>query len=339
MRQTLLLAPVAVLIVCPPSEAVEVPLHGDSVLRFANVEEGIRALTARDRFIASLSPFDRQVRVKSDEEVSEEDLLSYIEKQVVAWGDDEVEKLSPIVAAVRKKLRPFKLDLPPTVLLVQTTGREESGAAYCRGNAIALPRNMVRRAERSLERILTHELFHILSSHNPELRERLYAIVGFTPCTEIQLPASLQARKITNPDAPVCEHYIEVKHQDSTVKAAPILFSSRERYDASRGGSLFQYLTFRLMVVDQDGDEWAPLEEDGKPVLLEARNTPTFFEKIGRNTSYIIHPEEVLAENFVLMVDDKTDVPTPRIPKEMKQVLNSSSYTTVRVPSSSNQAK
>ncbi len=322
MRQTLLLAPVAMLIVCPPSEAVEVPLHGDSVLRFASVEEGIRALTARDRFIASLSPFDRQVRVKSDKEVSEEDLLRSIEKQVVAWGDEEVERLSPIVAAVRKKLQPFKVDLPPTVLLVKTTGREESGAAYCRGNAIVLPRNMVGRTEKSLERILTHELFHILSSHNKKLRDRLYAIVGFVPSAEIQLPESLRARKITNPDAPVCEHYIEVKHWGSTVKAAPILFSSRERYDASRGGSLFQYLTFRLMVVDQDGDKWLPAEENGEPVLLEARNTPTFFEKIGRNTSYIIHPEEVLAENFVLMVDNKTDIPTPRIPKEMKRLLS-----------------
>ena len=185
-----------------------------------------------------------------------------------------------------------------------------------------LPRNMAQRAEKSLERILTHELFHILSSHNPELRKRLYAIVGFSPCTEIRLPASLRARKITNPDAPVCEHYMEVQHGGSTVKVAPILFSSRERYDVSRGGSLFQYLTFRLMVVEQDDDKWMPVQENGQPVLLEAGDVPAFSEKIGRNTSYIIHPEEVLAENFVLLVNNKTDVPTPRIVAEMRNVLS-----------------
>jgi len=322
MRQTLMLTLLGTLSFCPPSEAAEVPLHGESVIRFAEIEEGIRALTARDRFIISLSPFDRQVRVKSGKEVSEEELLTFIEKQVVAWDAAQVAKVSAIVAAVRQKLQPFKLNLPPTVLLVQTTGEEESGAAYCRGSAIVLPRNMVRRDEKSLGRILTHELFHILSSHDAKLRERLYAIVGFASCTEIQLPAPLRARKITNPDAPVCEHFIEVEYQNAPVKAVPILFASPERYDASRGGSLFQYLTFRLMVVGQDGDKWMPTEENGEPVLLEARDVPTFFDKIGRNTSYIIHPEEVLAENFVLMVDNKTDVPTPRIPKEMKRVLS-----------------
>lgn len=322
MRQVLLPTLVALLVTRAHAETVDVPLHGDSVIRFAETEEGIHALIQRDRFISSLSPFDRQVRVRSEEEVSEKAFLRFVEKQVVAWEADQIERLVSIVAAVRKKLQPFKLDFPRTVLLVQTTGHEESGAAYCRGSAIVFPRNMVRRAEKSLTKTLTHELFHILSSHNEKLRDRLYAIVGFAPSGEIQLPESLRPRKITNPDAPVCEHYIEVQHGDSLVKVAPMLFSAHERYDVSRGGDLFQYLTFRLMVVEQDGDKRAPLEENGKPVLLEATDVPAFFEKIGRNTRYIIHPEEVLAENFVLMVDNKIDIPTPRIPKEMKRVLS-----------------
>ncbi len=322
MKQTLPLLLSVALLACRTSQAVDVPLHGDSVVRFADINEGVAALTGRDRYVASLSPFDRQVRVKSDEEVSEEAFLGFVEKQVVAWEDGEVEKLSRCVAAVRKKLTPFKLAFPLTVLLVRTTGREEGGAAYCRGNAVVLPRNMVRRAEKSLVRILTHELFHILSSHNPKLRERLYAVVGFSPCNEIQLPASLRSRKITNPDAPVCEHYVEVQHKNSPVQVVPILFASCERYDASRGDTLFQYLTFRLMLVDRQGDQWRPFDENGEPVLLETDNVPTFFEKIGRNTSYIIHPEELLAENFVLLVNNKTDVPTPRILTEMKNVLS-----------------
>jgi hypothetical protein len=76
------------------------------------------------------------------------------------------------------------------------------------------------------------------------------------------------------------------------------------------------------MVVDRQGDQWRPLEENGEPVLLDADDIPTFFDKIGRNTRYIIHPEEVLAENFVLLVNNKTDVPTPRILTEMKRVLS-----------------
>jgi hypothetical protein len=322
MKPLLLLVLVSALLDCPTWEAVEVPLHGNSVVRFADVDEGSAALGERDLFIRSLSPFDRQVRLKSDKEVSEREFLAFVGEQVLAWESNQVEKLSQLVALVGRKLAPFQLDLPPTVLLVQTTGREESGAAYCRGAAVVVPQNMVRRSEKSLEKLLTHELFHVLSSHNPELQDRLYALVGFEPCGEIQLPASLQARKITNPDAPVCEHYMEVQRGGLPVKVVPILFSSSDPYDSARGGSLFQYLTFRLMVVDQRGDRWSPVEENGEPILLEPREVPTFFEKIGRNTSYIIHPEEILAENFVLLVNNETEVPTPRILKEMRDVLS-----------------
>jgi hypothetical protein len=42
---------------------------------------------------------------------------------------------------------------------------------------------------------------------------------------------------------------------------------------------------------------------------------------VGRNTNYIIHPEEILAENFALLMMDKHDVPSPEILKKMQDVL------------------
>jgi hypothetical protein len=46
-----------------------------------------------------------------------------------------------------------------------------------------------------------------------------------------------------------------------------------------------------------------------------------FHEQIGRNTGYIIHPEEVLADNFVLLVRRETDVPSPEILERMDALL------------------
>ncbi|KKK47543.1 hypothetical protein LCGC14_3154140, partial [marine sediment metagenome] len=37
---------------------------------------------------------------------------------------------------------------------------------------------------------------------------------------------------------------------------------------------------------------------------------------------YIIHPEEVLADNFRLMVNQTKNAPTPRIPARMKELLS-----------------
>jgi hypothetical protein len=34
-----------------------------------------------------------------------------------------------------------------------------------------------------------------------------------------------------------------------------------------------------------------------------------------------MHPEEILAENFVLVVDGDPEIPTPRVPQEMREIF------------------
>ena len=46
-----------------------------------------------------------------------------------------------------------------------------------------------------------------------------------------------------------------------------------------------------------------------------------FYDKIGLNTKYIIHPEEILADNFVILVQGKTDIPSPEIIESMRNIL------------------
>ena len=35
-----------------------------------------------------------------------------------------------------------------------------------------------------------------------------------------------------------------------------------------------------------------------QPVLLDPEDLPDYHRRIGRNTNYIIHPDEILADNF-----------------------------------------
>jgi hypothetical protein len=301
--------------------ATEIPFAPGTVVRFADLNEGVRAMTERDDYIKRLSPFDRQVRPRTDRDVSEEELLAFVAGHVVAWTDAEIQKLAPLVEELSKKTAAWKLPLPPVVLLVKTTGREEGGAAYCRGAAIVLPQNMVDGPTSKLVNILPHELFHVVSSHNPTLREKLYASIGFQPCNEVALPEDLAARKITNPDAPVNNHYITVAQDGRRMELVPVLFSNTPRYDAARGGNLFAYLSFKLMLVQDDGGQMRPVLAGGNPVLLDPANVPDYHEQIGRNTRYIIHPEEVLADNFVFLLDGRIDLPTPRVVEQMGKIL------------------
>jgi hypothetical protein len=300
---------------------VEVQLGEHTVVRFADQHEGIAALTKRDDYIQQLSPFDRQVRLRTDRPVSEEEFLGFTAGHVRPWTNDEIARISPLLDDLAKKLRPWKLPLPPEILLVKTSGEEEGRAAYCRGNAIVLPQNMVDQQPSRLPRILPHEVFHVLSSHNPELRQKLYSTIGFYPTGDVRLPDALNARKITNPDAPLNNYAIATDSSSGRLEWLPILVSKSERYDAARGGTLFDYLEFRLMQLERDGNAWRPALRNGQPILVDPASVPGYAAQIGDNTKYIIHPEEILADNFVFLLDGRIDLPTPRIVEAMGNVL------------------
>ena len=151
----------------PPCET-RAPLSESSEVRFASLAAGREVLSARDDYIAALSPFDRQVRRRTDQIVSEEAFLKAAADQVLSWNDDEMKRIAKVIAAIRPKLAPFRLPLPKTVLLVKTTGDDEGNAAYTRGSAIVLPRHMADRPAESLEPLLLHELFHVISRNDAQ---------------------------------------------------------------------------------------------------------------------------------------------------------------------------
>lgn len=48
---------------------------------------------------------------------------------------------------------------------------------------------------------------------------------------------------------------------------------------------------------------------------------PGYHEKIGRNTGYIIHPEEVLADNFALLLLGSGKINSPHVLDGMQRIL------------------
>lgn len=295
--------------------------HGDSKILFATPAEGTAVLSRQDAFLASLSRFDIQSRMNTDRAVNKSEYVEFIGKEVLPWKPEEQQRLQTAVERVSQKLSVFELPFPKQILLVKTTGREEGGAAYCRGNAIVLPSRQLQRSEEAMQRLLIHELFHVLSSTNPALRDRLYSIIGFSRCPTISLPKSLQDRKITNPDAPTIEHFIEVDYQGKEISVAPILIADKADYVPSRNGSFFKYMQFRLLQLTREGERMVPSLVDQKPLLLDPNKVPSYRAQIGDNTNYIIHPDEILADNFVLMVVRHKEPATPMIIEKLQAVL------------------
>ena len=147
------------------------------------------------------------------------------------------------------------------------------------------------------------------------MREALYQAIGFTACAEVQLEASLQPRKITNPDAPRNDHSIRLRVGGKEVAAVPILFSATEKYDTHRGGEFFSYLQFQFLILENGSGSLSAGE------VVPPSRVSGFFEQVGRNTDYVIHPEEILAENFAMLVLNEQEVASPAILQRIREIL------------------
>lgn len=298
-------------------------------LHFASLEEGREILRTRDGFIRRLSPFDRAARLKTDRDVSETEFLNFVAGKVIEWDSADRERVEQAFDRIRPALGEFSLNWPESVHFVHTTGEEEGGAAYTRGKAVVLPRTRLDRSPEELAQLVAHELFHVLSRHDRDIRDRLYRVIGFERCPEVELPKSLARRRITNPDAPVNAHRIRVQQEGRPFWAVPVLYSRSERYDPLQGGSFFKYLQFRLLLEaaeDEAATASAPVGSTSR--LVEVKEVSGFFEQIGRNTSYIIHPEEILAVNFALIVTGETEFPSPEVAEGIRSVLRAASAPT-----------
>jgi hypothetical protein len=97
------------------------------------------------------------------------------------------------------------------------------------------------------------------------------------------------------------------------VAAVPILVSTSEKYDPSRGGEFFNYLQLKFLVPGKTGAD--------KGELIDPSYISGFFEQVGHNTEYIIHPEEILADNFAAIVTGSADVKSPEIQEKIRALV------------------
>jgi len=194
-----------------------------TVVEFAGRKEGRRIITTRDDYFRRLSTFDKSARMLAVSGISETGYRKFLAKCVIDWNEEEKQKIIPILEVFSKEVASHYLPFPCKVPLVRTSGEEEIHAAYTRANAIFLPHYFVNDAEpQILAEVIRHEFFHVLTRANPNLRDKLYKIIGFERSGEVKFPQPLRGRIITNPDAPVNDHCIKVGYKE--IKSEPCQF-------------------------------------------------------------------------------------------------------------------
>ncbi len=285
----------------------------------ANNIDAVKILKTEDDFILSLSDFDRSARLQTDKNINTDEFLDFISKQVLAWDQYDIEKLEKITSSISDKTKIYNLHLPKKIYLIKTTGKEEGDADYCRNNSIIISENTLKNDLAVIEKVIIHELFHIISRNNEELRIKLYEIISFKKCEELEFPKELVNLKITNPDAPKNNYFIELNYGSNKINIIPILFAI-EKYNKLKGGVFFNYLQFGLLVVDINEKQAKPVYKNNRLFLLSPNEVPEYLKKIGYNTNYIISPEEILADNFEIMIN-KREYKSEFVIKNIKELF------------------
>jgi len=303
-------------------------LYKNCRIILGDLEAGQKLLMTRDDYIQGLSPFDLQSKMSVTVTPSAEEFMEFQAQNLLPWANSDLTKWQLTIPNLKSKLEAFSnIPIPEIIHLNLTTGKEEGGAAYTRGmNGIFLPTNMVRGLN-NIEEVLTHEIWHIISRNiSPELKNRVYGCIGFKDMGhELAYPEELT--KISNPDAPIMKHYIEVNMPDgSNVCLIPIICSNNPIFRPGFGVTFFQYLQLSLLVVKKsEGGTWHAVKtEHGKRELREVASMPQhFWSQIGRNTSYMIHPEETVADNFMYLIQQHgpPKIKSPEILEKLREIL------------------
>lgn len=301
--------------------------NGATSMIAASLTTARRLISSPDTFTEAMSPFDRHARIGIPQGTADMDqalYLSFLGTQVVEWNAFELQQLNHIVENLRGIFAGTTLKFPARIYILKSTGREEGAAAYTRHlDTIVLPANMVAslyavppggdplhpaQSTSYLAGIVTHELFHILSKNNPDWRSTLYAEVGYSALgNSIVLPNhvepggySLRDLKITNPDAPLLNVAIDLVPPGGSgaCPMAPALISSGPYV----GGEFFDTLNWVFLEIEAFGGRWQYRSVNGKPVIHTSKSLmDQYLEKIGRNlTGELFHPDEILAQNFVI---------------------------------------
>lgn len=292
--------------------ALVAPSAAATDFAFATHDQAVAILTAENEVLSRFQPLEIGVRLESETDRSLTSLQALYADVVTEFTEAERAQLEAIVEAQAVRIASIEALLPDEVLFIATDRRIDGGFPHTRANAIVFPGGVAHLDEAALTGLFWHELYHVLSRHIADRRDEMYALLGYEPCA-FYPGDDLHARRLTNPDAPGNNHYapLEMENADGVV---PYLNVPEGGYSAERGGSFPKYFGFALVAVSVDDGVCTPVtDEDGAPVQLSPATAPGFLDLIGRNTQYVIHPEETLADNFTLWMTGADDLPNPEI--------------------------
>ena len=303
------------------ADATEFTGFAGTAVRFADVADARRLLSADDDWMQATGDFQRQAVMGADAAVTMAAFKRWNAEAARPWAPEQRARWTRALALLAPRFAALGVPLPRDVLLIHSNGQESASAPYTRANAVVLPTQAMQEGYSDAD-LMAHELFHVLSRHAPALADVLYAAVGFEPTPPLAWPAAWATIRIANPDAPNNRHAMRLSENGGSARVMPVLVAARTTLDKAAGETFFSVMDVRLLEVETaaDGRSMQAVQRDGQPVWQPLQDSREYLTRLGGNTGYVIHPEEALADNFTFLCSGRV-VRNPDLLKRIESIL------------------
>jgi hypothetical protein len=276
-------------------------------VEFASAERGGEILGRADPWARQLGTFDRGARLRTLEPTTVAEFLAFVSGNALSWTSEERAYWSRLVDRLGEAATGLMLSVPE-IYLVKTTGMEEFGFAYARDRAIVLPRGRLEIAgdERRDFFLLAHEFFHYLSVNNPALRDSMYALLGSSRIDDFMYPPELEDGRVSNPSWYADHVSLEVDTPRGPAEVVPFIRTTLPLEELIRlpvGGPPAIARHIELVLVAVDPRTGQVLRDTASAPITYRLDETDLVDRMARNTSYMIHPQEVIADNFALLME------------------------------------
>lgn len=244
----------------------------------------------------------------------------FLKDDVASFNEADKKVIQQLEDTLNVLLKDVKKEwIYPDIYLVKLNAQcYGNGVFYTRDNGIFIPYDQLENATvDGLLSVFLHEIFHIMSRYSEDFRRGAYSLIGFTPVEgKLNFPKALDDRVLLNPDGVDMSYAITLETGeagDEPVRAIPVIHSNSPNYNENKP-AFFGYIQFDLFRISDSADGYnvnigeknGPMEQPDIKDLYY----PSFFNQIYDNTQYIIHPDEIMADNFMFAIFARNNVET-----------------------------
>ncbi len=272
-----------------------------SEITYLNQSEASIILSSNDLLMQTFSPLDKALR--ANKKINDQDFVTFQTQGAESFSPEDQDK---IALALNKISSVFKMELPlpKNIKFIKSNNQHEFGFSYTKDNIIILNQNEFETSNIEFTRLIAHELFHVMTRHLPAIRTDLFKLINFTPIgTFDDVSEDIDPKRVTNPDAFYTEYAIDITSNGEVFTVTPFILATHSIEEINFDKDFDFGMKLVNIESDEEYSEYA-YDEDSKLKIFEPKNT-NYTDLVGQNTNYIIHPEEVMAENFSLMIITK----------------------------------